>query len=114
MNFGMEKCARIFFKKGRVQSKIYIGSTFEKNIKELDPRDAYSCLGTEDSHDRQHKNGKEKLKNNYIALVFSARGFIPDMNKQGLTKLNLPPRPTVPDSKGGHAKHLFYHEKITQ
>jgi hypothetical protein len=53
-------------KKGRVQSKIYIGSTFEKNIKELDPRDAYLYLGIEDSHDRQHKNEKEKLKKEYM------------------------------------------------
>jgi hypothetical protein len=66
MNFGMEKRARIFLKKGRVQSKINIGSTFEKDIKELGPRDAYSYLGTEDSHDRQHKNGKEKLKKEYL------------------------------------------------
>ena len=33
------------FKKGRVQSKIYIGSILEKDIKELDPRDAYKYLG---------------------------------------------------------------------
>ena len=31
----------MFKKKGRVKSKIYIGSTFEKDIKEMDPREAY-------------------------------------------------------------------------
>jgi hypothetical protein len=28
----------------------------------LDPRKAYKYLGTEESHDMQHKNEKEKLK----------------------------------------------------
>ena len=34
MNFGLEKCARICFKKrGRVQSKMHVGSTFDNDIK---------------------------------------------------------------------------------
>jgi hypothetical protein len=33
MNFGLEKCARICLKRGRIQSKIHIESTFEKDIK---------------------------------------------------------------------------------
>jgi hypothetical protein len=41
MNFGLEKCARICLKRGRVQRKMHIGSTFEGEIKELDPRKAY-------------------------------------------------------------------------
>jgi len=57
------------FKKGRVQSKIYIGSTFEKDIKELDPRDACKYLGIEESHDREHKNEKETLKKEYLGRV---------------------------------------------
>ena len=49
-----------------VQSKIYNGSTFEKDIKELDPREAGTYLGIEKSHDIQHKNEKEKLKKEYL------------------------------------------------
>ena len=49
-------------KKGRVQSKLHIGSTFEKDIKELDLREAYKHLGIEESHDIEDKNMKEKLK----------------------------------------------------
>ena len=49
MNFGLEKCARICLKGGSVQSKMYIGSTFENDIKQLDPRKAY--LGIEKSFD---------------------------------------------------------------
>ena len=66
MNFELEKCARLCLKKGRVQSKIYIGSTFEKDIKELDLREAYKYLGTEESHDIEHMNEKEKLKKEYL------------------------------------------------
>jgi hypothetical protein len=51
------------FKKVRVRSKTYVGSTFEKDIQELDPRKAYKYLGMKESHDVEHKNEKEKLKN---------------------------------------------------
>jgi hypothetical protein len=33
MNFGLKMCARMCLKKGRVRSKIYIGNTFEEDIK---------------------------------------------------------------------------------
>jgi len=66
MNFGLEKCARICLKRGRVQSKMHIGSTFENDIKELDPRKAYKYLGIEESFEIQHKNEKEKLKKEYL------------------------------------------------
>ena len=48
MNFGLEKCARICLKRGRVQSKMHIGN-IENDIKELDPRKAYKYLGTEEN-----------------------------------------------------------------
>ena len=66
MNFGLEKCARICLKRGRVQSKMYIGSTFENDIKELGPRKAYKYLGIEESFGIQHNNEKEKLKEEYL------------------------------------------------
>jgi len=62
MNFGLEKCGRICLKEGRVQSKIYIGRTFEKDIKNLDLRKAYKYLSTEESYDKQHKNEKGNFK----------------------------------------------------
>ena len=58
MNFGLEKCARICLKRGRVQSKMHIGSIFENDIKELDPKKAYKYLGIEESFDIQHKMRK--------------------------------------------------------
>ena len=58
LNFGLEKCARKCLKRGRVQSKMHIGNTFENDIKELDPRKAYKYLGIEESFDIQRKNEK--------------------------------------------------------
>jgi hypothetical protein len=53
-------------KRGSVQRKMHIGSTFENDIKELDARKAYKHLGIEESFDIQHKNEKEKLKLEYL------------------------------------------------
>jgi len=66
MNFGLEKFARICLKRGRVQSKTHIRSTFENDIKEMDPRKAYKYLGIEESFNIQHKNKKETLKKEYL------------------------------------------------
>ena len=64
--FSLEKCARICLKRDSVQSKMHVGSTFENDIKELDPRKTYKYLGIEASFDIQHKNEKEKLKKEYL------------------------------------------------
>jgi len=66
MNFGLEKCARMCLKRSSVQSKMHVGSTFENDIKELDTRKTYKCLGIEESFDIQHKNEKEKLKKEFL------------------------------------------------
>jgi len=66
MKFGLEKCARICLKRGSFQSKVHVGSTFENDIKELDPRKAYKYLGIEESFDIWYKNEKEKLKKEYL------------------------------------------------
>ena len=58
-NFGLENCARICL-------KMHVGSTFENDIKKLDPRKVYKYLGIEKSFDIQHKNEKEKLKKEYL------------------------------------------------
>jgi hypothetical protein len=65
VNFGLEKCAKICLKKGRVQRKTYIESTLE-GIKEMDPRKGYKYLGIEESCDIEHKIEKEKLNKEYF------------------------------------------------
>ena len=69
MNFGLEKCARICLKRGSVQSRLHVGSTYDNDIIELDPRKAYKYLGIQESFDIQHKNEKEKLKKEYLGRL---------------------------------------------
>jgi hypothetical protein len=45
---------------------MYVGSTFENDIKLLEPRKAYKYLGIEERFDKQHKNEKQKLKMEYL------------------------------------------------
>jgi len=52
-NFDLEKCARLCLKRRIIQNKMYIGNTFENNIKELEPRNAYKHFGIEDSFERR-------------------------------------------------------------
>jgi len=40
-----------------------------RTFQELDPRKAYKYLGTKESHDVEHKNEKEKLKNEYLGRL---------------------------------------------
>jgi len=61
-NNNNNKFAGICLKRGRVQSKMHIGNTFENDIKKLNPRKAYKYLGIEENFDIQHKNEKQKLK----------------------------------------------------
>jgi hypothetical protein len=44
-------------------------STFENDIKELDPRKAYKCLCIEDKYDIHHKNEIEMLEEEYLSRL---------------------------------------------
>jgi hypothetical protein len=76
VNFGLEKCARICLKRGKVKSKMRIGSTFKNNIKELDPRKACKYLGIEENFHIQLKNEKEKLRMEYLRRLRLVLGII--------------------------------------
>jgi hypothetical protein len=58
MNFGVENCATVCLQIGGAHSKLCIGRTYEKDIKELDPREAYVYLDIEGSHDMKHEGEK--------------------------------------------------------
>ena len=49
MNFGLQKYSRICLKRCSVHSKMHIGSTFENDMKELNPKKAYKYLGIEET-----------------------------------------------------------------
>jgi len=62
LNFCLEKCARICLKRGSVQSKMLVGSSFDNDIKDLEQRKTYMYLGIDEVFDIEHKNEKEKLR----------------------------------------------------
>jgi hypothetical protein len=73
MNFGLEKCARICLKRGRVQNKMHIGSTFENDIKELELRKAVQFSDTAFETNKHWQENETFV----IPSVFSAVGVIP-------------------------------------
>jgi hypothetical protein len=75
MNFGLEKCARMCLKRGRVHSKVQTGNTLENNIKELDQRQAYKYLGIEENVDIQHKIEKEKVDERILEEIETSLGY---------------------------------------
>lgn len=66
MEFGLEKCARISIKKGKVQRKEHVENTGENEINELETNGAYKYLGIEENHQIEHKKEKERLKKEYV------------------------------------------------
>jgi hypothetical protein len=71
---------------------MHIGSTFENEIKEPDPRKACKYLGIEDILDIQHKNEEEKLKKGYLKslrLVLGT-GLIAKNKIQAIGSLAVP------------------------
>ena len=64
MNSGLEKCARICLKRGSVQSKMHVGSTFD-DIKELDPRIIPVIIGATGIVTRSLKKNLETVPGNH-------------------------------------------------
>ena len=64
MNFGLEKCAKITFKKGKLFHSQNLVIYINREIQELEQRKTYKFLGTEESDGIQHQQMKERLKRN--------------------------------------------------
>jgi hypothetical protein len=65
MEFGLDKCAKIVFKKGKlVQSRNSVVD-INREIQELEQGNTNKYLGTVESDNIQHQQMKEKLKNEY-------------------------------------------------
>jgi hypothetical protein len=64
MDFGLEKCARITFKKGKLFHFQKIVIDTNRKIQELEQGKRYTYLGIEEREGIQHKQMKERLKKN--------------------------------------------------
>lgn len=65
MEFGLDKCARVFVRKGKHVTSPVVPSD-NSEIKHLEPEDSYKYLGIEESMSIHHKPMKEKVKKEYI------------------------------------------------
>jgi hypothetical protein len=66
MEFGLDKCAKIAFKRGKLAHSQNLVIDFSTEIQELEQGKTYKCLGIEESEGIQHQQMKEGLKQEYI------------------------------------------------
>jgi hypothetical protein len=65
MDFGLEKCAKITFKKGKLIHLQNLVIDMNRDIQELEQGKTYKYLGIEESEGIQHQQMKKRLKQEY-------------------------------------------------
>jgi len=65
MEFGLEKCAKIGFKRGKLVHSQNLVIDINREIQELEQGNTYRYLGIEESEGVQHQLMKERLKQEY-------------------------------------------------
>jgi hypothetical protein len=65
MEFGLDKCAKIVFKKGKLAHPQNLVVGINRGIQELEQGKTYKYLGIEESDGIQHQQMKERLKKEY-------------------------------------------------
>lgn len=69
MQFGLDKCAKVTFIKGKLKSKENIVLDETTNIKGLEQHEVYKYLGVDENDGIQHKKMKEKLQKEYYRRI---------------------------------------------
>jgi len=64
-DFGLDKCAKITFKKGKLTHSQNLVTDINREIQELEQGKTYKYLGIEESEGIQHQQMKERLKQEY-------------------------------------------------
>jgi hypothetical protein len=65
MEFRLEKCTKITFKKGKLIHSHNLGIDISREIQDLEQRKTYMYLGIEEGEGIQHHQMKERLKQEY-------------------------------------------------
>ena len=71
MEFGLQKCAKASFKKGKLTSTGNIVIDVDTETQELDQEGVYKYLGVDESDGIQHREMKEKIRKEYNRRVRS-------------------------------------------
>ena len=66
MEFGLSKCAKATFKRGKLQKSDYVQLDEETMIKDLEQEKVYKYLGIDNSSGIQHATITQKLKKKLI------------------------------------------------
>ena len=69
MEFGLDKCAKATFKRGRLTNTTYLELDVNTVIKELDQEGTYKYLGVNEGDGLQHSSMKEKIRKEYYRRV---------------------------------------------
>jgi hypothetical protein len=62
MDFGLDKCAKITFKRGKLTYLQNLVTDINREIQELEQGETYKYLGIEGGEGIQHQKMKERLK----------------------------------------------------
>ena len=69
MEFGLDKCAKATFKKGKLTETSSIKLDINTTIKELEQEESYKYLGINEGDGIQHSQMKEKIRKEYYRRV---------------------------------------------
>jgi len=81
MDFGLEKCAKITFKKGKLIHSQNLVTDINREIQELEQGKTYKYLGIEESEGIQHQEIKVILKLEYRRLRMILKSELNARNK---------------------------------
>jgi len=69
MEFGLDKCAKATFKRGKLTETSDLQLDIDSCIKELDQENTYKYLGVDEGDGIQHAKMKEKVRKEYYRRV---------------------------------------------
>ena len=94
MEFGLSKCAKATFKRGKLQKSDYVQLDEETMIKDLEQEKVYKYLGIDNSSGIQHATIKQKLKKKLITRTWLIRKT--ELNsKNRVTAINMLAIPVI-------------------
>ena len=91
MTFGLEKCAKASFKRGKLASTGNIEIIDDTAIQELNQEEIYKYLGVDESDGIQHSKMKEKIRKYYRRVRLILRTELNGRNKmEAINSLAVP------------------------
>ena len=69
MEFGLDKCAKASFVRGKLQKTSSINLDIDTAIRDLDPQETYRYLGVNEGDGIKHASTKEKIRKEYYQRI---------------------------------------------